>query len=92
MFTHQYLKTGTTKFVLVYFIFKYLLQLDFLLFFRIVFFCHLFAGEYSGGKDTCQGDSGGPLMYRETVGGKEKMFVAGITSYGEDCALAGKPG
>ena len=49
-------------------------------------------GEYAGGKDTCQGDSGGPLMYKEMVGGKEKMFVAGITSYGDECALVGKPG
>ena len=54
----------------------------------IVFFNQ---GEFAGGKDTCQGDSGGPLMYKEIVDGKEKMFVTGITSYGDDCALAGKP-
>jgi len=50
------------------------------------------AGDYAGGKDTCQGDSGGPLMFRETIGGKEKMFVVGVVSYGDGCASAGKPG
>jgi len=48
--------------------------------------------EYEGGKDTCQGDSGGPLWFIETVDGKEKMFVAGVVSYGDGCAKAGKPG
>ncbi|MEU9734122.1 serine protease [Streptomyces sp. NPDC048002] len=42
------------------------------------------AGYTSGGVDTCQGDSGGPLL----VGG----VLAGITSWGEGCALAGYPG
>ncbi|MEV6963171.1 serine protease [Streptomyces sp. NPDC051207] len=42
------------------------------------------AGYSSGGVDTCQGDSGGPLL----VGG----VLAGITSWGEGCAMAGYPG
>jgi trypsin len=42
------------------------------------------AGVPNGGVDTCQGDSGGPMI----VDGK----LAGITSWGEGCAEAGKPG
>ncbi|UJR14619.1 hypothetical protein I4U23_001613 [Adineta vaga] len=46
------------------------------------------AGVPQGGKDTCQGDSGGPLMltYNRT------WQIIGITSYGEGCARAHKPG
>ncbi|CAF1121490.1 unnamed protein product [Rotaria sordida] len=46
------------------------------------------AGFTQGGKDTCQGDSGGPLMltYNQT------WQIVGITSYGEGCARARKPG
>ena len=87
MCSHQYLRIGIAKFALVHFIFKFLLFS-----FYIILFAFYIAGEYAGGKDTCQGDSGGPLMYRETINGKEKMFVAGVTSYGDDCALIGKPG
>ncbi|MYS87998.1 S1 family peptidase [Embleya scabrispora] len=42
------------------------------------------AGERQGGKDACSADSGGPLL----VGGR----VAGIVSWGDGCALPGKPG
>lgn len=48
----------------------------------------LCAGRPSGGVDTCQGDSGGPLAVQ--VGGVWRL--AGITSWGSDCAQAGLPG
>lgn len=46
------------------------------------------AGVPQGSVDTCQGDSGGPLLIRN----RDRWFVAGITSYGEGCALPGFPG
>lgn len=47
------------------------------------------AGFPEGGRDTCQGDSGGPL-YRALEDGV--LSVAGITSFGEGCALENRPG
>ncbi|XP_026480939.1 trypsin 5G1-like [Ctenocephalides felis] len=43
------------------------------------------AGFPEGGKDSCQGDSGGPVV-------DENRVQVGIVSWGEGCALAGKPG
>ena len=47
------------------------------------------AGDINGGKDTCQGDSGGPLYVLDTINGKSKYVLSGITSYGYECAIAG---
>ena len=46
------------------------------------------AGFKQGGKDSCQGDSGGPLLYQ--LNGTWQQV--GIVSFGEGCALPGKPG
>jgi len=50
------------------------------------------AGNYTGGVDTCQGDSGGGLFTKYTVNNSSRYFASGIVSYGDQCALAGKPG
>ena len=47
------------------------------------------AGFVDGGIDACAGDSGGPLVVRNGQGGYR---LAGITSWGQECALAGYPG
>jgi len=46
------------------------------------------AGVIGGGIDTCQGDSGGPLVVSAAAG----MVLSGLTSVGNDCALANFPG
>lgn len=50
----------------------------------------LCAGSRLGGIDSCQGDSGGPLLVRDPV--RQVWVQAGITSYGEGCALPDFPG
>ncbi|XP_064379657.1 enteropeptidase [Dromaius novaehollandiae] len=46
------------------------------------------AGYDEGGVDSCQGDSGGPLMIEDG----NKWFLAGVTSFGYQCALPERPG
>jgi trypsin len=54
------------------------------------------AGEQAGGQDTCQGDSGGPLVAPVTAPldrtDPDDAILVGVTSWGEGCAAAEKPG
>lgn len=49
-------------------------------------------GAFEGGKDSCQGDSGGSLFVKDEVNKQQKYVSVGVVSYGDGCAVYGKPG
>lgn len=52
---------------------------------RLLMLC---AGDTFGTKDSCSGDSGGPLVVQHNG----RSVLAGVTSWGLACAVAGYPG
>merc|ERR1712136_670817 len=55
-----------------------------------VYDTNICAGYEAGGVDACQGDSGGPLVcYQQD---DTNWVLHGITSWGDGCAKARKPG
>ncbi|CAF1171190.1 unnamed protein product [Didymodactylos carnosus] len=49
-------------------------------------------GDLQGMRDACQGDSGGGLYIKRYTTDNNRFYVDGIVSYGEQCAIADKPG